>query len=437
MKKLIFLFSLFVWAGAPVGAQPVQQVVGEVRASAARMSGKTLQKRFLLKPGDPFTPALFDKAQDDLHDLRVFKKLEFSTQEKNGKTDIFINAQDGYYIFPLAFASGGKKNAAALSLAAGNLFKQGESTFVFAGGSDDGFTAMAGLNLGDDFISLGFTKLNFDQRFYQNGWSNTFGVFSTTDDEDEYHSSLLGALHTRKEQLALTYMHRFSRTLRAFVRPEYVRYTYSPRALDNGSHNQITLGLRLSDDVRKGVNMGALSGYGLTDKKKSLQNLPRPRTGYAANVFYTAGGSWTGSDYEISKLGLEAAGLLEFKNRHMLVAEIRAQDAFKAPFSDRVLSSELLSGLGRYDRQIRGSRGAGAAVSFIYYLLRNETGLLSLAPFYELAYVYAGSRYRPHSGAGAALTYKLWRFPFPFGINYTRNLQDGSDTVGFVFGGKF
>ena len=121
----------------------------------------------------------------------------------------------------------------------------------------------------------------------------------------------------------------------------------------------------------------------------------------------------------------------------MLVAEIRAQDAFKAPFSDRVLSSELLSGLGRYDRQIRGSRGAGAAVSFIYYLLRNETGLLSLAPFYELAYVYAGSRYRPHSGAGAALTYKLWRFPFPFGINYTRNLQDGSDTVGFVFGGKF
>ena len=435
MKK--FLFLLFLIGYAPAWAQPSSVTVGEVHAVSTRMSPQTLKKRFLLKPQDPFTPELYDKAQDDLHDLRVFKKLEFSTQDRDGKKDIFIQAQDGYYIFPLAFAAGGKKSTAALSLAAGNLFKQGESTFFFAGGSDDGFTAMAGASLGDDFFSLGYTKLNFDQRFYQNGWSNTFGVFSTTDDEDEYANELLSQTHTRKEQLAFTYMHRFSRTLRAFIRPEYVRYSYSPSGLDNGSHNQLTLGLRLTDDVRKGANMGALSGYGLTDKKKSLQNLPRARQGYAANLFYSAGGRWTGSDYNISKLGLEAAWVLELKNRHMLVTEMRAQDAFEAPFSDGVLSSDLLSGMGRYDRQIRGTRGAGAAASFIYYLLRNNTGLLSLAPFYEIAYVYAGGRYRPHSGAGATLTYKLWRFPFPFGLNYTRNLQDGSDQVGFVFGGKF
>ncbi len=435
MKKLLLL--LVCWAYLPAAAQTPVVTVGEVHASATRMSAKTLQKLFLLKPGDSFTPAAYEKAQDDLHNLRVFKKLEFSTQDRNSQKDIFIQAQDGYYIFPLAFASGGKKSAAALSLAAGNLFKQGESTFFFAGGSEDGFSAMAGASIGNEFFSLGFTKLNFDQRFYRNGWSNSFGIFSTTDDKDEYAGELLGQAHTRKEQLAFTYMHRFSRTLRGFVRPEYVRYSYSPHALDNGSHNQITLGVRFTDDIRKGANMGALSGYGLTDKKKSLQNLPRARQGYGLNLFYSAGGSWTGSDYDISKLGLEAAWVLELKNRHMLVTELRAQDAFKAPFSDGILSTELLSGMGRYDRQIRGSRGAGAAVSFIYYLLRNDTGLLSLAPFYELAYVYANTRYRPHSGAGAALTYKLWRFPFPFGINYTRNLQDGSEQVGFVFGGKF
>lgn len=435
MRKI--LFGLFFLSGTVLMAQTSASTVGEVHASATRMSAKTLQKRFLLKPNDPFTQQLFEKAQDDLHDLRVFKKLEFSTQEKDGKTDIFINAQDGYYIFPLAFASGGRKSAAALSLAAGNLFKQGESSFFFVGGSDDGFSTMAGLNIGNDFVSIGFTKLNFDQRFYQNGWSNTFGVFSTTDDKDEYASSLLEQAHTRKEQISLTYMHRFSRTLRAFIRPEYVRYAYSPQAFDNGSHNQITLGIRLTDDVRKGANMGALSGYGLTDKKKSLLNLPRIRQGYAASIFYSAGGSWTGSDYDISKLGVEAAWVLEFKKRHMLVAEFRAQDAFKAHFSDEILSTELLSGMGRYDRQLRGTRGMGGAVSFIYYLIRNKTGLLSVAPFYELAYIHTNGRYRPHSGAGAALTYKLWRFPFPFGINYTCNLQDGSDQVGFVFGGKF
>ena len=431
------LFCLICLSGTALCAQTPVITVGQVHAATARMKPETLQKRFLLKPGDRFTPARYEQAQDDLHNLRVFKKLDFSTQEQNGKTDIFINAQDGYYIFPLAFAAGGKKSAAALSLAAGNLFKQGESSFFSVGGSADGFSAMAGMNLGNDFFSINYTKLNFDQRFYQNGWSNTFGVFSTTDDEDKYASRLLDQVHTRQEKVTLTYMRRLSRTVRAFIRPEYVRNTYSQERLDGGLHNQITFGLRLTDDHRKGANMGALSGYGLTDKKKSLQNLPRARQGYAANLFYSAGGSWTGSDYTVSKLGLEGAWMLELKNRHMLVAELRAQDAFRASFSDEILSTDLLSGMGRYDRQLRGTRGAGGMVSFIYYLLRNETGLLSAAPFYEIAYVYTGGRYRPHSGAGATVSYKLWRFPFPFGVNYTHNLQDGSNQIGFVFGGKF
>lgn len=436
MKKTILLISLFCWAGL-LSAQTPAATVGRVSASSTRMSPQTLQKRFLLKPGDEFTPEAYEKAQDDLHNLRVFKKLDFNAEPQNGRVNIDITAEDGYYLFPIAFAAGGGKSAAAVSLAAGNLFKQGESTFFFAGGSEDGFSASAGASVGDDFFSVNFTKLNFDQRFYQDYWSNTFGVFSTTDDEDEYNSRLLGQIHTKKEQISLTYMRRLSRTLSAFVRPEYVRYTYSQNRLDGGNHNQVTAGLRLSDDIRQEANMGALSGYGLTDKKKSLQNLPRARHGYVADVFYTSGGDWTGSDYDISKLGLDAAWVLELKNRHMLVVEARAQDAFKASFSDEIVSTDLLSGMGRYDRQIRGSRGAGAAASFIYYLLRNDTGLLSIAPFYEIAYVYAGGGYRPHSGTGGTLSYKLWRFPFPVGINYTRNLQDGSDQVGFVIGGSF
>ena len=65
--------------------------------------------------------------------------------------------------------------------------------------------------------------------------------------------------------------------------------------------------------------MGALAGYGLTDKEKSLRDLPRARNGYALGLDYTAGGSWTGADYDLSKLALEAAWVLELKNRHMFV----------------------------------------------------------------------------------------------------------------------
>ena len=101
------------------------QTVGQVTATSTRMSPNTLKKLFLLKPGDAFTPKAYDKAQDDLHNLRVFKKMDFSTDRQGEKVNISIDAQDGSYIFPLAFAAGGAKSAAGVSLAGGNLFKQG------------------------------------------------------------------------------------------------------------------------------------------------------------------------------------------------------------------------------------------------------------------------------------------------------------------------
>ncbi len=414
------------------------QTVGTVSATATRMSADTIKKYFLLKPGDEFTPALYEKAQDGLHNLRVFKKLDFSaTPAPDNKVDIHIDAQDGWYIFPLAFITGGSKSAAALSLAGGNLFKRGESVFAFVGGSRDGAAASLGINAGKDALSASFSKLNFDQRFYRGHWSNTFGVFSTTDDEEEYQDELLGQTHTKKEAFSVIYSHRFSRTLRAFIRPEYVRYTYSHDGFDSGNHNQITLGLRWSDDIRQGINMGALTGCGLSDKAKTLRDLPHARHGYLLGADYTAGGEWSGADYDLSKLALEAAWVLELKDRHMLIVQANAQDAFKASFSDRPLSSEILPRLGRYDRQIRGTRGAGAGATFIYYLLRNQTGLLSVAPFYEIAYMRAGNGYRPQSGTGATLVYRLWRFPLPVGLNYTRGLEDESNQIGFVIGGAF
>lgn len=436
MKYFFILFFITYMFSAPLFGQDIR--VRKISASSDRMYPEVLKKHFLIKQGDIFSTSSYEKAQEDLHKLRVFKKLHFSTSFPTANSiDINIQAQDGWYIFPLAFVSGGKKSAAGVSLAAGNLFKQGESTFLFAGGSKDGFSSSAGLQLQDNFFLFDFTKLNVNERFYKNYWSNHFGVFSTTDDEEEYLSDLIGQVHMKKEQFSFTYMHRFNRTLRFFIKPQYIHYAYSQPNYDSGNHHQITAGLRLSDDIRQGTNMGALSGYGLTDKEKSLQNLPQVRNGYLANIFYTYGGNWTGSDYNISKLGIEADWIVEFKNRHMWIAQLKAQESFESPFSDEIISTELLSGQGRYDRLKRGKRGAGISTSFVYYLLRNQTGLLSLSPFYELAYVYTGGGYRPHSGAGATLAYKLWRFPFPLGINYTHNLQDGSNQVGFVLGGKF
>ena len=411
--------------------------VGQVTAQTTRMSPQTLVDRFQLKRGDTFSPDEYEKAQDDLHKLRVFKKLQFTATPKCDVVDIHIDAQDDYYIFPMAFITGGAKNNMGVSVAAGNLFKQGESTFAFAGGGSDGFTTRLGANWGNHFVTASYTQLHFDQRFYQNYWENVYGVFNTTDDKEKHQDQLLRETRSRQDGGNLLYAYRLSRTLRASIRPELLHVRYADKQLDSGDHNHITAGLTWSDDIRAGMNMGALAGLGLTDKQKSLQNLPRVRYGHTAAVYYTEGGSWLGSDYNVSKLTVEGSFLVELKSRHLWTVQLKAQDAFNASFTDQITSTDLLTGAGRYDRQHRGTRGAGVGTSFVFYLLRNQTGLLSVTPFYELAYTYTNGAYRPHSGAGALLAYKLWRFPLPVGISYTHNLQDGSNQAGFVIGGAF
>ncbi|MBO7237870.1 MAG: hypothetical protein J6U96_01085 [Elusimicrobiaceae bacterium] len=413
------------------------ETVGTVTAQSTRMSPGTLRRHFLLKPGEEFSQQRYEQAQDELHKLRVFKKLDFSATPNGGQMDIHIDAQDGWYIFPMGFFTGGSKSAGGLSLAAGNLFKQGESTFLFAGGGHDGWTAHAGWVTPKHFFNLRYTHLDADQRFYQNHWMNIPSVFSTADDKEDHADKLLREVSGTQETLAFTYKYRLSRTVRLALRPEYKYVSYQNGQLDGGKHHQVSFGLEFSDDIRAGMNMGALSGFGLTDKKQSLQDLPRARSGYTGALSYTGGGDFTGSDYDISKISLKAAWLLELKTRHLFTLQLHAENAFDAPFSDWITSTDLLGGMGRYDRELRGKRGAGLSTAFVYYLLRNQTGLLSVAPFYELSYVDTGAAYTPHSGAGAALMYKLWRFPLPFGINYTHNLQDGSHQVGFVIGGAF
>ncbi|MBR4592947.1 MAG: hypothetical protein IKO35_07055, partial [Elusimicrobiaceae bacterium] len=412
------------------------QTVGKITANAVRMSPDTLIHRFEMKPGEEFSQDRYEKAQENLHKLRVFKKLEFVQTEHAGLHDIHIRAQDGYYIFPLAFIMGGSKNAAGASLAAGNLFKQAESLFLFGGGSKSGLTVRGGLLLGDHFITAAYTQLHFDQNFYTNHWFNTYDVFSTTD-EDNHSNQLLRSIRSRQDKITLLYRYRFSRTGQISLAPQYNRITYAHQQLDSGNHHQVTAALTFAEDIRPDTNMGALAGYGLTDKAKSLQDLPQARQGYSGKLAYTQAGTWSGSDYTVSKLALEGTWLLELRSHHMFMVQLHAQNAFKAPFSDQVTSTDVLTEAGKYDRQRRGKRAAGAGASFAYYILRNQTGLLSVAPFYEISYTETDGSYRPHSGAGINLFYRLWRFPLPLGLNYTHNLQDGSHQIGFVVGGAF
>ena len=432
MKKLLLLLLCCVALAAHA------ETVRSITAETTRMSPDTLKKRFSLKEGEVFTEKEYERAQEKLHRMRVFKTLEFLEKKRKDGVDIHIKGDDRSYVFPMAFALSGKKRSAGVSLASGNLLKQGESMYFFLGGGRDGFSTHGALSLGDDAFFLGYDHVNFEQSFYESGWMSSPGVFSSADDKGNHDKFLLGTIHGKQDTLSFTYRRKFSSVWSVFVTPEYEYYWYKNRALDTGKHSHLSFGFQYADDIRPDMNMGALAGIGLSDKKHALQDLTRVRTGKLAEVSYTTGGSWTGSDYTIQKLSLGGGYMWELKERHLLAVFVKGQRAFNAPFSNLIRSGDLLFGMGIYDREQRGKTGVSAGISFIYFILRNQTGLLSLMPFYEQAYIRSvGSSYEPHAGVGATLTYRLWRFPLPIGLNFTHNVNDGSHHVGLKVGGHF
>lgn len=431
MKKF-WTFLFFFFASAALQAQT--PTVGDIHITTTRIDPAVVARKFPLKKGDPFIPRLYEEAQDKLHDMRLFKKLGFSTMPREGKIDISINAQDGYYFFPLTFFSSGDKDVFFLSLFEGNFLKKGETAFATAGISTDGYAFSGGISILDDFFLVSYTKLDTELRFYDDFWSSTYGVLSVAKDKDQYGTPLQ-QWDMRDYKLRLLYA-RTVGDFNLFLSPEFKHVSYNTQA-DAGNHNQWTAGISYRRNIRTSSGMGALFGFGLSDKKKMLSDLPAPQYAYAADVSFTAGGKWSGADYDITKLSATALWQMQTRQHHVLFTQLKAQNAYGSPFSDQILSTDLLGGQGRYRRLIRGSRGAGLTVSVLYYLLRSNTGLLSIRPFYELAYIYAGGAYRDHSGAGATLAYKFWRFPFPLGINYTRNISDNSQMVAFVLGGSF
>jgi len=186
------------------------------------------------------------------------------------------------------------------------------------------------------------------------------------------------------------------------------------------------------------IYLGSFIKLNKQEKKAMLRDLPRVKRGKLATISYTYGGPGTGSKYEIQKLSLSGSYMWEFKTRHRLALFAKTQQAYKAPFSNLIESSDMLFGLGIYDREQRGKRGYSFGSSFTYFIMRKKAGLLSLMPFYEQAFVNsADNHYSSHSGIGAILTYQFLHIYLPINLNYTYNLSDSSHHIGFRIGGHF
>ncbi|MDR1941839.1 MAG: hypothetical protein LBQ47_05895 [Endomicrobium sp.] len=417
------------------------KTVRAVNVKTLRVKPSVVKKKFPISQGDTFTGENYDLAKQALHDMRIFKTIDFAiTENEDASIDINIDAKDGFYVFPLIMGTGGSKSTFAAALMEANLFKLGEAVFLFGAFNSDGYAATGAFGLKNSFFSLGFGGFEYKEKVFKNGSFNSSGLFSSSSDNLENFGKPVKEYGVDAKSIKMSWSKSLSErtSVSAGADIAQVKYTGQNIPQDSGSHNKISVSIRHSKNFSasgSGIAMGALLGIGLSDIKDRLADLPKTKYGYAGSISYENGGTYLGADYSISKLSLKVSAAAELKKRHVLNFGISAAKAFETPYFDTIRSVEMLSSKGIYSRDFRGEEAAGANVSFTYYLIKNKTGLLTVMPFAETAVVRGGSSVKNHSGVGATVSYRLWRIPFPIGLNYTHNVSDGSYSVSFLFGG--
>lgn len=446
MKKIILsllLIFLYSVAFSQQSSEHNGKTIKEINIKTSRISPEIVRRKFLLHENEVFFEDNYYDAKQALHDMRVFKSIDFIVSDnEDGTISININADDGYYVFPLIFGTGGSKSTFAAAVIEANLFKAGEMLVAFGAFSGDGFSTMAGFGINDNFFSIMYSGMNFEESVYKNGSYSTSGLFTSEPDKDQTGKPV-NKYDVENNSFGISWSRSFYERASFTIGFNTSDIGYKGKSAvpkDEGNHNKLVIGFRSFKNMNPGgggAGFGALFGVGLSDIADKLADLPKEKLGYFAGLTYESGGDYIGSDYGISKVNLKLSGNIEFKSRNVLFIDMSAAKDFEASFNDKIKSGDVLSGKGIYSREFRGDEAAGIGASFTWRPIKNKTGVLSIVPFIENAVLWKNGSPQNHAGAGAAVSYQIWRIPFPIGINYTQNLNDGSSDFSFVFGGGF
>ena len=446
MKKILPIVFLMFTICLPAAAQELKdsyegKLISEINVTTQRIYPSIVRNEFDLKEGDVFAKEKYEKACKDIHDLNVFKSVDFSIVEKeDGTLAINIDGKDSYFVFPFMMATGGASNAAAVMLMEQNLFKLGEFSMLMGFFSDLGYGVMSGFGNREGFISLGFSNMDSTQYYYPPNGSYGEVRNAMAPLPNDFESYTL-----KENSVRLSVSRPLSELVSVSVGYRIVDVDYGgdfPLADDKGSHNAASISLTMSKDMPQAggglSSIGMVFGMGTSKLDDMFAKLDEINVGYLLSAGYDNGNKLFGADYYISKGRLNGGIGLEFRNRSMLIFRTDYQYIFDAPFADLIDSDEL-TGRGTYLRKFKGIKGVGAELSYVVRIFATKKGFAVFSPFIESATVWdrdtGKSKNMP--GAGFGISYMFRSFPIPLGLKYTRNLDDGIYDVTFLFGGSF
>ena len=448
MEKRIIKGIVFVWlllAGSAALAQDSahtgwQNTATKSPNAADETTDHPADKKrsFSFKHLDAEVQTLYNQLQEKLQKLPFGQEVDTLYHHYRHGINVPVRIAGHPYIIPLFLSLNTSKRSLGVALESGTLLPKGKTAFTSATVSKDGFDTQAGYAWGQHEVSVQYTHQNLEQYFYKNGWESSPTVYMDEEEVAKNGPYVTGQAHKRQDDFSVSYAYRLNDHWRFELTPTYQYFKYSQSGMDGGNHSHLVMDVQYTDRLDADISMRSLAEISRKSKNYMLRDLSAVQWRKVAEVSYEMGGEWMGGYYDIHKATVGGVLMWEQKKHHRFATFVKAARLFEGPFSSRIESSDLLFGLGIYDRQQRGKAGVAGGISYTYFLVKNQTGLLALMPFFEQAYVTNGGHaYTPHGGVGAILTYQFWRIPWPISLNFTQNLNDGSHHIGLKVGGKF
>jgi len=427
--------------------------VREIAVVARRVDPDVIRRELAFREGDELTEEKVEESRKNLHQLGLLKTLdvEATWDDALGGYKVTVKADDGWFFLPMPMAgSRGGESFAGLMLMERNFFRQSEGLMLFGSYSEGRTSAMGSLFLPHVFLMGGLEQSLLDEYEYADGGYNSKQFDSDWESEA---AEDFGAITNRyKRDINKVYIFGGGRIvpwLRATMGLSLSQVEYneveSSDPGDTGDLNAWSLSLNLGKEGRGDAgsqggffgSFGRIFGLGMAGVKDSLRPLPKSETTRALLGSVERGEEWLGSDFEYTKLMLNASQVTLFRNRSMLSLSVKSGWGNDLPASQRLSTSQrgLLAGV--YAREYRGDGIAAGSAVFTRPFFRSMIGVLNAEVFGDYAVCWAEGGEWKKEGIGFNVAYRFWRFPLPLGSGITYSFDDDNWQYSWAVGGMF
>lgn len=445
------LFFLVSAERAHAQAPSHPRIIQKITFTGNRTSERVLRRHLPFTEGDALNEEGLDEAAQALYDMRLFKKVAIATRPFDGGLEVAVTVEDGWYVIPFPFASGGSGGGSGgLFLSSRNVFREAESISALVVTGSRGARAGLFANWEGWSVETAYGRSEFTERQYADGaFSSTSGSRDAPDEDDPpSYGTVTNRYEKKIEQgtvgigipLGRGRRGKPAATARFGWKPAVLHYSnVSNRNPGGAGHlGEAYAGLRFGGRHSGFLDgLGAIMGFGLADIETRLKPLRKRRTRGSADLEIARADEWTHSDDPYTIATLEARTSVSWGHHNNLSFNIGGSHG-ESLLAPRLVATNSSTGLrGTYAREYRGHTALGANVSFSRPFRTTRRGIWQGSVFIEGAAAWDGERSEGKQGIGTSFFYRFWRFPLPLGLAYTYSIDDSDAQITAAVGGRF